>query len=281
MNSGSERRIPWLPLPALAVFAGFFAVPLGLLFIISFWSVKSFQLQPGLSLAAYGRTISQYGDVLATTIGIGLAAAVLCTAIGFVFAYGVRFRAGKWGDGLIFCVLLTMFGGYLVKIYAWKTILAQDGIVNSLLLYLGIVSDPLSWLLYNSFSVILALVYFLLPFAILPLYAALRNVSETTLEAAQDLGASRVQKLLRVVLPQCRSGLFSAFAICFLGAAGDYVTPLFLGSGSGMMIGQFIAQEFSTRFNWPAGAAMSFILMAACALVLAVAWLLTGRRRRA
>jgi spermidine/putrescine transport system permease protein len=278
MNLRRDISTLLLPVPAFLVFALFFLVPLILLFIISFWTVKNFQLQGGFSLAAYTRGFAHYGDVLLTTVLIGLVTAFVCIVIGFVFAYGLRFRAGRWGDVLLFGVLLTMFGGYLVKIYAWKAILAQDGIINSLLITSGITSAPLGWLIYNPFAVILALVYFLLPFAILPLHAALRNVSGTTLEAAQDLGASGLQTLFRVVLPQCRNGLFAAFAICFLAAAGDYVTPLFLGSGSGMMIGQFIAQEFSTRFNWPSGAALSFILMAACALVLALAWRVSGGR---
>ena len=211
---------------------------------------------------------------------IGVATAILCTVLGFVFAYGVRFRAGRFGDALIVMALITLFGGYPVKIYAWKAILSQDGLINSLLLGAGIVKQPVGWLIYNPGSVIIALVHFLLPFAILPIYAELRNVRDITLEAARDLGATPSQTLLRVVLPQCRLGLFSAFAIAFLSASGDYVTPLFLGGGSGTMIGQFIAQEFSTRFNWPAGAAMSFALMGACLLVLAAASMIVLRPRR-
>ena len=99
----------------------------------------------------------------------------------------------------------------------------------------------------------------------------LRNVSDATLEAARDLGATPTQTFWRVVLPQCRAGLFAAFAFIFLLAAGDYVTPLLLGGTSGCMLGQFIALEFSTRFNWPAGAAMSFGLLGASLLVLAAA----------
>jgi spermidine/putrescine transport system permease protein len=269
-----------LTMPATAVFMLFFGLPLALLFAVSFWSVKNFQLRPGFSLAAYGRAAFEYGDVIFTTVAIGGLVALLATALGFVFAYGARFRAGRFGDAAVLAVMLTMFGGYLVKIYAWKSILAGDGIINSLLLLSGLRREPVTWLIYNGFSVTLALVYFLLPLAVLPLYASLRNVNVHTLEAARDLGANRWQALWRVVLPQCRSGIFSSLAICFLGAAGDYVTPQFLGNGSGMMIGQFVAQEFSTRFNWPAGAALSFTLMAACALVLFGTWVLIVRKPR-
>ena len=278
-ESSGARRVLFMA-PAYFVLIGLFLVPMTLLLVVSFWTVRSFKLQPDLSIAAYTRVITAYPGVFATTMMIGVATAILCTVLGFVFAYGVRFRAGRFGDALIVMALITLFGGYLVKIYAWKAILSQDGLINSLLLGAGIVEQPVGWLIYNPGSVIVALVHFLLPFAILPIYAELRNVRDITLEAARDLGATPSQTLFRVVLPQCRLGLFSAFAIAFLSASGDYVTPLFLGGGSGTMIGQFIAQEFSTRFNWPAGAAMSFTLMGACLLVLAAASMIILRPRR-
>ena len=278
-DAGRLRRALFLT-PSYAVFLGLFVVPMSLLLVVSFWTVRSFALRPDFSLAAYSRVFTAYSGLLLTTLAIGIATAALCTVLGFVFAYGARFRAGQRADWLIVIALITLFGGYLVKIYAWKAILSQDGIINSLLVGAGIISSPLGWLIYNPGAVIVALVNFLLPFALLPIYAELRNVRDITLEAAHDLGASPWQTLWRVVIPQCRFGLFSAFAISFLSAAGDYVTPMFLGGGSGSMIGQFIAQEFSTRFNWPAGAAMSFTLMGACLLVLAAASTLVFGRRR-
>jgi spermidine/putrescine transport system permease protein len=135
----------------------------------------------------------------------------------------------------------------------------------------GLTDAPLAFLIYSRSAVIIALVHFLLPFAILPIYASLRNVSDISLEAARDLGASSLQLLTRVILPQIQAGLYSAFAFSFLLAAGDYVTPMLLGGTSGSMLGQFVLLEFSTRFNWPAGSAMSFGLLLACFLVLGLA----------
>lgn len=277
-NVGVRRLL--LMAPAYAILTGLFVAPMALLFAVSFWTVRIFKLRPDFSLAAYENVLSDYSGVFVTTMMIGVATAIVCAVLGFVFAYGVRFRAGRFGDALIVTALITLFGGYLVKIYAWKAILSQDGIINSLLLRTGLVDAPIGWLIYNPGSVIVALVHFLLPFAILPIYAALRNVRDITLEAAHDLGASPAQTLVRVVLPQCRLGLFSAFAISFLSASGDYVTPMFLGGGSGTMIGQFIAQEFSTRFNWPEGAAMSFTSMGASLMILAAASMFALGNRR-
>jgi spermidine/putrescine transport system permease protein len=277
----SGRRDALFLAPAMAVVGAVLLAPLTLLLIISFWTVRSFKLQPDFSFEAWTRFVFNYGGLTIYTLAIGMVTALICIVIGMFFAFGVRFRAGRYADALVLATLLTLFGGYLVKIYAWKSILGADGIINQGLMRLGLIGAPLPWLLYNRGAVVLTLVHFLLPFAILPLYAALRNVSTAGIEAARDLGATSAQTFWRVVLPQCRAGIISAFTFIFLLAAGDYVTPLFLGGSAGSMLGQFIALEFSTRFNWPAGAAMSFGLLGASAIVLVAFWFLFGRRRTA
>ena len=254
--------------PAFAVLACVFAIPIVLLFVVSFWSVRNFKLQPDFTFAAWYRFISVYGDLTFYTLLVGLLTGLLCTMLGFVFAYAARFKAGRFGDLLLVATLITLFGGYLVKIYAWKSILGADGLLNQALMMLGITDHPLTILIYSRGAVIIALVHFLLPFAILPIYASLRNVSEATVEAARDLGASGWQVLTRVIIPQSLAGLFSAFAFCFLLAAGDYVTPMLLGGTSGSMLGQFVLLEFSTNFNWPAGSALSFGLLFVCLLLI-------------
>jgi spermidine/putrescine transport system permease protein len=267
--------------PALGIFVFLFALPMMLLFIVSFWTVRNFRLQPDLSLAAWHRFVWDYGGLALYTLAIGMVAGLLCTVIALAFAYAVRFKSGRFGDALILATLITLFGGYLVKVYAWKTILGADGVLNQALMTLGLIDQPASWLIYSRASVLVALVHFLLPFAILPIYAALRNVAQPTIEAARDLGATPAQSFLRVVLPQIRAGLFASFAFCFLLAAGDYVTPMLLGGTGGSMLGQFVLLEFSTRFNWPAGAALSFGLLAACLTVLALCAAIVFRRRTA
>ena len=274
------RYLNFFLAPALAILAFVFAIPIVLLFIVSFWSVKNFRLQPDVSLAAWQRFFTVYGDLTIYTLLVGLLVGLLCTALGFVFAYAARFKAGRFGDLLLVATLITLFGGYLVKIYAWKSILGADGLLNQALMASGLTNQPLAFLIYSRPAVVIALVHFLLPFAILPIYASLRNVSEATIEAARDLGASAFQVLTRVIVPQALSGLFSAFAFCFLLAAGDYVTPMLLGGTSGSMLGQFVLLEFSTNFNWPAGSALSFGLLFACLALIALIAGLGGRMIR-
>jgi spermidine/putrescine transport system permease protein len=279
METGWRSRL--MIAPAGAILAGLFAVPLAALFVVSFWSVRSFALRPDFTFASYIKVWTEYAGVFGFTLGLALITAAICTILGFIFAYGARFHAGRYADALVLAVIVTLFGGYLVKVYAWKSILGADGILNSALMTLGIIDQPLPWLIYTPGAVVLTLVHFQLPFSFLPVYASLRNVATETVEAARDLGASSRQIVWRVVLPQCRAGLLAAFAFAFLISAGDYVTPQFLGGPSSTMLGQFIAIEFSTRFNWPGGAAMSFSLLAACLAILGAVWLLVSGRRRA
>lgn len=267
-------------LPAFGSLLFLFGLPICLLFAISFWTVKSLRLRPDFTFAAYERSFAVYGGLLANTMLMAAAVAIICTIVGFVFAYGARFRTGVFGDVFILGTMITLFGGYLIKVYSWKAILSSNGAVNSVLMWAGIADEPLTWLIYNRGSVIIALVNFLLPFAILPIYSELRNVQEITLDAARDLGASAWRTTASVVIPQCKVGLVSAFSICFLSAAGDYVTPMFLGGGSGAMMGQLIVDEFANRFNWPNGAAMSFTMMGASFLVIIAVWVAVMRKRR-
>jgi spermidine/putrescine transport system permease protein len=277
----SRWRVRLLFAPAGAILAGLFAVPLGALFIVSFWSVRSFALRPDFTFAAYIKVWTDYAGVLGFTLGLALITAAICAILGFVFAYGARFHAGRYADALVLAVIVTLFGGYLVKVYAWKSILGANGILNSALITLGVIEQPLPWLIYTPGAVVLTLVHFQLPFSFLPVYASLRNIATETVEAARDLGATSRQIVWRVVLPQCRTGLLAAFAFAFLISAGDYVTPQFLGGPSTTMLGQFISIEFSNRFNWPGGAAMSFALLAACLAILGAVWLAASPRRRA
>ena len=162
MQQGSPRRAA-LTLPSLAVFLLFFAGPFAYFFIISFWQVRLFKLTPDLSLDNYIGVFEEYTYPLAFTFCIALFIAVLTVVFAFALAYLIRFVAGRLGPALLMMVLLTLFGGYLVKIYAWKTILGTNGILNAALMSLGIVDEPLPWLLYNPGAVVVTLLHFLTP----------------------------------------------------------------------------------------------------------------------
>ncbi|MBM3583845.1 MAG: ABC transporter permease [Alphaproteobacteria bacterium] len=265
--------------PAAAVFAVLFVAPFAFLFVVSFWRVKTFKLRPDFTFDNYADTFTKYLEPLVFTMAIGFAIATLTTALAFAFAYVIRFKAGRHGNALLVVTLVTLFGGYLVKIYAWKTILGTEGILNSALLALGLVREPLTIFIYNPGAVVVTLTHFLLPLAVLPIYGSLRGVRDITLEAARDLGARPARVFLDVVLPQCLPGVTAAFAFCFLIAAGDYVTPRYVGGPYTSMIGNFIEGQFSLKFDWPSGAAMAFTMLGACLACVAVSRALLGLAR--
>ena len=252
--------------PALLILAGLFAAPLAWFLAISFWSVRARMMRPDLTLKNYVATWTDYGDTLAATLLIALAIGLLTTLVAFGFAYVIRFKAGRWGNALLLVTLITLFGGYLVKIYAWKSILGRDGILNLALIGLGLIDEPLGIFIYNANGIVVTLTYFLLPFAVLPVYGNMRAIRDVTIEASRDLGASPGQTMRRVILPQCERGIVAAFTLTFLISAGDYVTPRFVGGGAAMM-GHFIETQFSIGFNWPMGSAMAFTVMAVSLLL--------------
>lgn len=258
--------------PAAATLLLLFVSPLIYFFIVSFFRVSLFNLVPAFSAANYLKVLSDYGDSIAFTLGIGIVIAGLTVTLAFIIAHLVRFRGGRWGAFVLACTMLTLFGGYLVKIYAWKTILGREGIINNGLMAIGAIQQPLDVLLYSPVAVVLTLVNYLLPFAVLPIYGALRSVDITTIEAARDVGASPYRVLHDVVLPRCIPALVTAFALCFLLTAGDYVTPRLVGGARSVMIGTFIEGQFGIRMNLPLGAAMTFSILVTAALVIAAFW---------
>ena len=154
--------------------------------------------------------------------------------------------------------MITLFGGYLVKIYAWKSILGRDGILNLALINLNIIDEPLSALIYSANGIVVTLTYFLLPFAVLRIYSNMRAIQEATLEASRDLGASSQRRCI-IVIPQCERGILVAFMFAFLISVGDYVTPRFVGGGAAMM-GNFIEVPPSASTG-RGGSAMAFSTM--------------------
>lgn len=239
--------------------------------MVSFWEVRLFEVVPAASLANYATVWAEYLGPLAYTGGISALIALLTTMLAFSVAHLIWSREGLLGQILLAATLLTLFGGYLAKVYAWKTILGREGIVNATLTGLGIAREPIDALLYSPPAVVLVLTSDLLSFAILPIYGALRSLSPVSLEAARDLGASPWGVLRDAVLPLCVPALVTAFALCFFVTAGDYVTPRLVGGTSVQMMGSFIEGQFGLRMNVPLGAAMTFSTLLTSACVIAAA----------
>jgi spermidine/putrescine transport system permease protein len=261
MTDTNSFRTPALLLaPSALVFIATFAVPFVLFFAISFWELDLYDIKPAFKFGNYAEVKDKYLGITAFTIFLSALVGVFTTAIGFLYAYVARFKLPKLSDLMLFLALLTMFGGYLMKVYSWKTILGNEGVINTALLGIGLIDEPIAAFLYSPGAVAITLLHFSVPFAILPIHAAMRGIRDIEIEAAQDLGASKMQQLTTVILPRSRVAIVIAFTLAFLITVGDYVTPLLVG-GKQQMLGNFIAPQFGSLFNWPLGAAMSFVLL--------------------
>lgn len=266
-----------LLLPPGAIFVLCFVLPAGYFFVISFWRVRSYQLTPDFILDNYAEVGSSYGETLLTTVTIAAIIAAIVTTVGFAFAYLCRFKAGRLAPVLLFVALLTLFGGYLTKIYMWRTILGSNGILNTSLLSLGLIDAPIEVFLFSPVSVVVTLGHYLLPFAVLPLYGTLQSIRNEPIDAARDLGASRGQIFRQVILPQSSLGIATAFTLVFLFAAGDFATARLVGGPDASLFGVFIQAQFTQRLNQPMGSAMAFTMVAASLLLVALVTLTIRR----
>jgi spermidine/putrescine transport system permease protein len=262
----TTSRSALLVAPSLAIFSGLFVAPTLYFLLVSFWRFESYELIRELNLDNYREVARDYLMLGFYTLFIAAIVSLAAVILGFVYAYIARFKAGRFGSIMLFVALISLFGGYLMKVYAWRTILGTEGIINNALMALGIVSEPVTWLLYNPPSVVLTLTNFLFPFAMLPIAAAMRGIHDSELESARDLGARFTAILFDHVIPRCKTGIVTGFALCFLIACGDWVTPVLVG-GRMTMLGNLIAAQFGEFLDWPLGAAMSFSLLAAAFLV--------------
>jgi spermidine/putrescine transport system permease protein len=268
--------------PASTLFLLCVAAPLGFFVIFSFWQLKNYEIVPQWTPGNYRSAVgdASFRSLLWNTLEIALATAVVTTTIATVLASVLRFRLARWQNAIMFLIMIALFSGYLVRIFAWETLLGQQGAINKLLETLGVIDHPISVLLYTRASAIIVLTNFLIPMAILPCYAAFHNVRESEVEAARDLGGSAVQAYRRVVLPLAWPGVFAAFALTFIIASGDYLTPQLVGGVSGTMVGEQIAGTFLTEFNWPLGAAYAVIDLGVVLLAVVAVKAVTNRAVR-
>ena len=256
-----------LIVPAIAVFSLLFVLPFIYFFLISLWKIKFFKLVRDFNLVNYDKAIFNYVEIFINTYSVSIPVAIITTVIGFYYSYLARFKTGKFGSLMIFIALVTLFGGYLMKIYAWKTILGNEGIINSILMYFSIIKEPLSFLLYTKQGLVITFLHFLLPFSILPTYASLRGVNEIEIDSMKDLGAKFYHVQFMLFFQRCRAGVLASFVFCLLITSGDYITPYLIG-GKITFIGNMIAPKFGQFYDWPGGSAMSFTMLTISILII-------------
>src|SRR5215475_14418832 len=245
--------------PPLLWVALFLLLPYALMFAHSFWTVENGVIVHQWNLDNYHKlaTTTLYAEVLLRTIRIAASVTALSILLGYPLAYFISFHAGPRKELLYQLVIVPLWVSYLVRGYAWKTILGSDGVLNGFLQYLHITSEPISALLYSPFAVILMLTHIYTPFVFLPIYAALEHIPRPLVEASQDLGASPRSTFFRVILPLSLPGLLAGATFAFVLSLGDFLAPLLVGGSSSTMIASVVQSLFGAAFDWPLGAAIS------------------------
>src|ERR1700746_2700617 len=259
--------------PPLLWVAVFLLLPYVLMFCYSVWSVGASQnIVPAWTLDNYHELfrVSVYLQTLFRSMWIAARVMIFSLLLGYPLAYYLSFHAGARKDLLYQLVIIPLWVSYLVRAYAWKTILGSEGVLNTLLQYVHLTKHPLEFLLYSPFAVVLTLTHIYTPFTFLPIYAALEHIPRNLVEASHDLGASPFQTFWRIVFPLSIPGVLAGATFAFVLSLGDFLAPLLLGGASGIMISNIVVSLFGTAYNWPLGAAISFCMLM---LVLALLFL--------
>lgn len=286
---GRQRLVLSILLAPVTLYLGVFFV--GPLLIIAAFSFLTPGLYGGVEWSFYhwnyGRLfgwadgiIEVFEPIYLLILGRSLMFAALTVLVCLILCYPVAFWVsrlpGRWRVFFLFLVTLPFFSSLIVRLYAWLLILKPSGLLSSTLMALGLINEPLE-ILYTPTAVVLGMVYIMVPFMFLPLFASVDTLDRSLVEASLDLGATRTQTFLKVILPQTLPGILGGSVIVFIPSVGNFIVPDILGGAKGLMIGNLVEQQFLSARNWPFGSALSMVIMA---VVLAVLVVFVGRGRK-
>nr|VFJ71390.1 MAG: spermidine/putrescine transport system permease protein [Candidatus Kentron sp. FW] len=258
--------------PTLILLTLAMAAPIVVLAGLSLWTQTDagYDTTPTLDnyIAFFDRRI--YPLVLLRSLKVSALVALATVSMAYPAAYFVAFRVTR--NKILWLILITLpfWTSYLLRVFSWKLILGYNGLINSGLLWLGVIERPLDFLVYNVFAVVITLAHAMAAFAIFPIYLSLSKIDRSLIEAAHDLGEGPVMTFFRVTLPLSLPGVVAAALLVFIPTVGDYVTPKLVGGTTGIMIGNLIQSAFGRGDNWPLGAAISMVSMIAVTLTACV-----------
>ena len=239
------------------------AAPLILIFFLGFWKQDYLILERSFSLDNYieAWTEPMYRDLMFRSLGISASVTFATVLLAYPMAYFISFHGGNRKALWLFLVTIPFWTSYLLRVFLWKVILGYNGVLNSLLDWLGLIEEPLTFILYNANAVVITLTHAWAPFAILPIYVALEKIDRSYLEAATDLGDGPLKRFFRITLPLSMTGVVGAALIIFIPTIGDYVTPKLVGGKDGLMIANMIQVQFMKANNAPLGASLAVSAM--------------------
>ena len=255
-----ETKKGWRLLSAPFIFSVLLlAAPITMMFLLSFWTQDYLILDKTFTLNNYIEAATQpvYQLLFTRSLLISLTATFFTVLLAFPMAYFISFHGGNRKALWLFLITIPFWTSYLIRMFLWKVILGYNGVLNSLLLWLEMIAEPVTFLLYNANAVVIALTHGWAPFAILPIFVSLEKIDRSLLEASKDLGDNSIQQFFRVILPLSAPGVIGAALIIFIPTVGDYITPKLVGGTDGLMIANMIQVQFSKANNAPLAAALS------------------------
>jgi len=255
--------------PTLLVMGLTMCIPFGIMVVMSFWTQIGFEFDTAFSLVNYVEAVERpvYRALLLRSLTISAICTVATVLLSYPMAYYVAFHVRKHKMAWIILMTVPFFSSYLLRIFAWKVILGYNGVINSGLKGLGLIEQPLAFLLYSPTAVVITLAHAWAAFAILPIYISLEKIDRSLIEAATDLGDGPVKRFLGITLPLSMPGVIAASLMIFIPTVGDYVTPTLVGGPDGLMIANLIQAQFGLVNNWPMGAALALDMMLVVAVV--------------
>jgi ABC-type spermidine/putrescine transport system permease subunit I len=248
--------------PVVVLEAIFFIGALTIMLLIATWEMQNFNLVQEFRIQNFVDGVTKVQNIQAfqNTVVIAALTTVTTALFGFPIAYYIAQHGGTYKNQLAALVIVPFWTNYVVRIFGWRTILSQNGVLNSFLLWVGVINEPLEFIINSTFAIYFGLVYLWLPFMILPLYSTLENIDRSLIDAARDLGASRIQVFRHVIFPLSIPELLAGTIFVFIFSMGAFIVPSLLGGGI-PFVGTRIQYEFGFGADWPAGSALGSILM--------------------
>lgn len=267
MKLAQRRRLAVLGVltPPLLWTLVFMLIPYGIMFTYSFWTKKFPTFVPDFQFGNYALLFAdpQYYQVLLRTLKIALLVSIASLLLAYPLAYFLVFkvRSARLRLAIYMATVVPLWVSYLLRAYTWKTILGSEGVINSFLVWSGVLAEATDLFLYNQFSMVLTLTYIFIPFMVMPIYTALEKIPRSMIEASKDLGVPRLPTFLMVTLPLSVPGILAGFTFTFCLTFGDFVAPFLVGGPDGSMIANTVQTQFGTALNWPLGAALSIVML--------------------
>jgi len=281
---GRRGSLRFLAVPPFAWLILLFVAPLLLAILISFRGERGpidFGSLLQLSTLQYQKVIDSpsWLRLLGISAVMALVVAVMATLLAFPIAYFLAFRARHRAPLFLILLLVPAATSFLLRVMAWKLLLGSSGAINSFLIWTGVIHEPIGLLLYSQAAVVITLIYVWIPFAALPIYAALQRIDRSHLETAADLGSGPWSRFWRVTVPLSLPGVLATFFMVFIPTVGEYVTPFLVGGTEGIMYGNLIQDFFTRAGNWPLGSALAVIMLVATVALVAIALRVVDLRR--